>query len=329
MWNDSKIEKVLEDKLKAEMGKDVGERIYADYISARTYLCENIYKYIAIAEPCLTDHSEEHVENVLKNVFHLLGDSLDNLNAIEAYFLCLSVFFHDVGNINGRKDHNKKVFDIYDNAVRKDNRHIFERTFLLKAIEAHCGKNKDGNCDTLKYLDRTITLRDEKIRLQSLAAILRFADELAEGPQRTSNYLIAQAKRQSRIYHIYASITNINIDKADGRIVLRYLIDLDNEIITNKTLQQLLNFICTRALKLDTERQYTKYYSEELSPFKKTEISISFFQNGENINIPNLNKIELYDDFAIPNEEEPTHLMKKKLNTINIKQILKKLKLKK
>ena len=60
---------------------------------------------------------------------------------------------------------------------------------VVRATSAHTGKAQDGSCDTLKEVAELDHLANRPVRLRELAAILRFADELAEGPQRTSEFM--------------------------------------------------------------------------------------------------------------------------------------------
>lgn len=84
------------------------------YVQARTVLLDDVYQEIRSSEPSLTDHGPEHVQNVLENVFKLLGHDIDYFRPIEHYVLGLGVLFHDVGNLHGRKEHNKRIGQFYD-----------------------------------------------------------------------------------------------------------------------------------------------------------------------------------------------------------------------
>ena len=74
------------------------------------------------------------------------------------------------------------------------------------------------------------------MRLRELAAVLRFADELAEGPQRTSEFMQAEGlyESESQQFHDYANSTHILIDRGTNRIILTYEIgigvDQSNEV---------------------------------------------------------------------------------------------------
>lgn len=343
MWNELKIEKYLEDVLKSDYGDEAGKERYADYLQARSYLVENVLPNIKITEPTLTDHGPDHVANVLKNTWHLLTYHSDNgddkkcidiakLTALDLYVLCLSILFHDVGNINGREDHNRKVWDIYKCARGEDAKYKTERDLIIKAVSAHCGKTKSGSRDTLKEINSSPhSLSGEPVNLLEIASILRFADELAEGPQRTSDYLLKTDKitPESTLYHKYAAITDVFIDRGNGRIVLTYNIDIEEE--SKESLRQLLLFIYKRIIKMDEERRYAKFYSKYLDPFKRTEVTFSFANKGELQDI-SVDLIILNDTCVIPGENDDEAKIVSNLSErypqLNVDDILSKLQLK-
>lgn len=301
MWNEQKLEKKLFSKLIEECGQDKANELYADYGSARNYLLDNILDKIVGVEPNMTDHSSKHIKNVLDNVSRLLENDVDKLSAYELYSLCMIVFFHDVGNIEGRDGHNKKVVNIYNEVRQNKSKFNSEKRLILEATRVHCGESKDGSNDTLKDLSIS-SLYGERIRVQCLAAILRFADELAEGPQRTSDYMCKYEKYpdDNVIFHEYAQTTDVFVDRGGGRIVLTYNIEVcENQ----KKLADLLKFIYKRIIKLDEERLYTKYYSEFLLPFKRTEINFIFNRNGIPLGL-DLPVIELCDQCHIPGKRQ-------------------------
>lgn len=341
MWNEQKIEKYLKERLRSAHGNEVGDECYADYVRARSYLVENLYSNINIVEPNLTDHGPKHVANVLKNTWDLLTYHSDNgdeaiiptLSALDVYVLCLSILFHDVGNINGRNEHNNRVWEVYKQVRGSEVKYKTERELIIKAAAAHCGKTKHGSRDTLREIDSNpYQLSGEPINLLEIASILRFADELAEGPQRTSDYLLRTdiITSESMIYHKYAAITNVLIDRGNGRIVMKYSIDIEDETV--ESLKPLLLFAYKRIIKMDEERRYAKFYSNLLAPFTRTEVTFCFSNNGEPQDIP-INQITLRDTCVIPGEnEDDTKIASSLLKThpeLDIDSLLSKLPLKK
>jgi hypothetical protein len=207
------------------------------------------------------------------------------------YSLVMMILFHDVGNIFGREGHERRIARVYDALRAGTNPPNQEKYIVIQGAGAHSGTAKDGSADTLKDL-ASHQLEGHLVRLQQLAAVLRFADELAEGPQRTSDYMWRTHgyDQKSTIYHHYAKITSVMIDRGNQRIALTYEFDLkskDNSIehLTSE-LDALLRFVFRRIQKLDQERKYARYYSDALAPFKTTEAQMNFWIDG---NLQDLN----------------------------------------
>jgi hypothetical protein len=283
MWESSKIEDEL--KLRLESQGSNGESLWGRYLSARTLLIGQILPWIRSNEPDLTDHGPDHIRNVLDNAYQLLGNTAQ-LSTEELYILCQSVLFHDVGNIFGRKKHNLKINAIYGEVFKGLWLNRQEMALVVSIGRSHSGKSTDGTSDTLKDLKDDFIF-GSKVRVQSLAAVLRFADELAEGPQRTSTYMVEAASfsDESMIYHKYAQVTTPSIDLGGGRVALTYHIDIEDVDFESSAVLQsfcdLMRYVYSRIHKLDSERRYCKHYSALLEPFKKTSISMSFWKGTE------------------------------------------------
>jgi hypothetical protein len=301
MWEDSKIELELEQKLK-NLGSN-GTALYARYITARTFLNKDILPWIKSVEGSLTDHGPDHIRNVLDNAYQLIGTN-SNLNEIELYILCQSILFHDVGNLFGRSKHNLNIPQIYVAAFSKLWLSRQEMSLVISIGRSHSGKSPtDGSNDTLKDLKNDF-YESTNVRAQQLAAILRFADELAEGPQRTSSYLtdLKLFAPESQIYHVYASATHVGIDRGGDRIALTYHIELDrfnfSEPASVEDFSRFMKCIYSRVHKLDGERRYCKHYCDILSPFKRTSVSFSFWSDDHQVDL-SVPPVDL-DDLFVP-----------------------------
>lgn len=293
MWEETEFEREMLSCLIDAKGTVSGQNVFSQYVSARSYLVEHIYPFIVAQEPSLTDHSAKHVWNVLDNAGQLIGDAIKSLSAEEIYTLGMAILFHDVGNIKGRVEHFKasRIIQVY-NKVRKDEPRYQQERFTISTIaEAHSGEAADGSKDTLKGLrDLPVTVEGGKVRPRTLAAILRFADELAEGPQRTSYYMQQRGfyAYPSLKYHEYAKSTNITIDRGNGRIALTYFVKLPVSVkkLNSAQINQVkdkLNFIYGRIEKLDQERKYARHYCSLLAPFSKTSFCINITTNNDNL----------------------------------------------
>lgn len=67
----------------------------------------------------LNNHGEGHVDKVIQKCSELLEKSQCGLNAYEGYLLLCAIQFHDVGNIFGREEHEKKCKEILDASCKE------------------------------------------------------------------------------------------------------------------------------------------------------------------------------------------------------------------
>ena len=267
MWEDTPFEKAMKNSLSG-LGQ-VGQALIGNYTNAKKKLVEQVYEEIKATEPELSDHGPRHIKNVLENVGHLIGKEYltarerKYFNPIEYYFLGMVTLFHDVGNIHGRDRHNEKIKDIYVYTRGSDDKQ--EMRMILLAAKAHTGKAADGGKDTLNDLnvDGGFHYQSQPVRLLEVAAILRMADELAEGPQRTSRFVFDTMgyAPENQIFHRYASCVLVNIDRNTGRFALSFNIEVCKtggvEAADIDATKDLLEFCYKRLVKLDQERNST------------------------------------------------------------------------
>ena len=316
------IERTVEPKLIAAYGETDGKALWGGYTKARQKIVHDIAPYISRFELDLTDHSARHIKNVLHNAYRLLGektctgfDPKSALNANEMYFLVLSILFHDLGNIFGRKDHNRRLEEVYAYARGNEADLLSEKRHLRNIVEAHCGQTREGHKDTIGSLDSAAVFREERLDCCCVAAILRLSDELAEGPQRTSLFLQKHfpVLPASEVYHDYANVTSVCVDRPGGRIVLTFDIEISppewKQPFDQARLERLLKFCDSRAIKLDLERKYNVHYCSLLRPFKKTEVSFHFHFKGQDLRL-GLPKIVL-DDLVLPTPTADMSLAKR------------------
>jgi hypothetical protein len=209
----------------------------------------------------------------------------------DLFLILLGCLTHDIGNMLGRERHNQnigKVAELAGPAWRLWD--LGDRMAIEAVGRSHTGKSPTGSRDTIEALSaQPAYFAGGKVNLGEVAAIVRFADELAEGPQRTSSILLQEGliEEGSIIYHIYARITRHHIDYASGRILITYYIDRNDPVfpagVTKKrsALEKLLRVAYSRAVKLNAERQYARHYSNVLSRYKETSISIVFLDKGQ------------------------------------------------
>lgn len=307
-WNTTKFEMAMEAYLEEKLGVTEGHSLYVDYESLRNELIkDNFFKEIKIKEASLTDHSERHIMDVQNRAFKLIGNFEDQgLRVMDVYCLALIILFHDVGNIFGRTGHDSipKIAEVYNKYRKSHQNYGEERRVITTGASAHSGYSRAGCKDTLKFVKKD-SIKEDEINLPELSAILRFADELAEGMHRTCSFLIDKEmyEEDSKIFHKYASITQIMTDRALGRIVITYTINVSENFKEDyeeqKEFTNLIYFSFYRAIKLDQERRYTKYYSSVLQSFKYVTVLYKFEKNYTPLELE-IEPIIFEDKYPIP-----------------------------
>ena len=319
----------IEEKLQERLINEHHEELWDAYKNTRNSLFRDVLPHIHRVVPFLTDHGPEHVINVLNNAGDFFGRDYSPVNTFEHFLLCFSILFHDVGNMRGRDGHHRNIAEFYYRYRGTDHDIRQEKTLVTQIVGAHSGENATGTTDTLYDLGTTEHLYGAVVNAQHVATILRFADELAEGPRRTSKDLLADRAIDDGAlkYHLYALSTNITIDRGSNRIGIDYHIDFSEKeeggglgvFIDGVELYDLpdfMTYISERIVKLDTERKYAKYYSPLLNDFK--EVSIRFhFWHGSNRIDPSYGYI--LDDKVLPGSENATdHYSQNDLNVDDI-----------
>lgn len=301
MWKEQKIEQLVKADLEAWQGD--GSDVWTKYVATREDVEKSILPYIATQEPGLSDHGVDHIANVMRNVGSVLGLNgaglaavdapISSVQPVEKLLLLLGALLHDIGNVEGRAGHNQVTADVW----RKSGHGSFsqwtpaDRRTIIGLCQAHTGKTKAGSVDTLKPLQANQHyFLNENVRLPELAAVLRFADELAEGAQRTSRFLLFQRMyaASNEEFHQYAHSTHVTIDRAHGRVALDYDIELSDPFFGNdenkaENLKRLLELMYKRIIKLEHERVFARHYAPNLLAFSETSVSLSIQLNHEAI----------------------------------------------
>jgi hypothetical protein len=300
VWEQRPLENFIQNQLSSKL-KTEGDDFWARYVLVRDEMINEVLPWIAANEPGLTDHGARHIFDVIDNAALLVGISnqhgedqqapkhLDFLPQ-EWLILIMGLVLHDVGNIFGRSRHNQKIPEVWRaNKGAWNAWSLHQRQIITNVGRAHSGLAASGSKDTLEPLATSSNFFEKvPIRAAEIAAIIRFADELAEGPQRTSQFMISQnlVKPESEIYHQYAKITQVSIDREGGRVALSYSIDVDDATYPTDNAEKrefigsLLNMIYSRAAKMNYERQFARHYAAVLSPFKQTSVSLSLYRDG-------------------------------------------------
>lgn len=257
----------------------------------------------------LNNHGEEHIEQVIQRaeniVYNFKGKSLTEF---EVFILLCAIHIHDIGNVLGRKEHERNLNQIFDGHVKDIITDTPERRVIKSIAMSHGGKNMDGSKDTISRLNQTEDLLGEKIRPRLLAAILRLADELADDSTRKSTGALELGivgevslifQEYSRVLHTVKIEKNENGDCEISLVFELEIADLSKVYKMGHDEKYLLDEIYDRTLKMERERRYCQ-------KFMHSEIAINCINVKINIYGECSEKIDTIsyrlEDISYPNE---------------------------
>jgi len=214
----------------------------------------------------LNNHGPGHVDKVICKVSEMLHFfESGHLTPYEGFMLLCAIQTHDVGNVFGREEHERRCRDILEAKAKPFIPDKFERQLIEKLALVHGGAI-DGDRDTISYLYENKILYERKIRKKLLAALLRFGDELADDSTRADRegLELNTVTEGSRIYHQYSqALHTVKIDRdiVTQRIMLHLVYEFDSSVATEKFIKNgenkyLLDEIYDRTLKMERERRY-------------------------------------------------------------------------
>lgn len=229
----------------------------------------------------LTDHGPDHIRKLIQRMGALVSTGDSDLSPYEVYILLVAANFHDVGNIFGRDKHEEQAIEVMDEAGRLLGIDSVERRCIYNIAQAHGGSNKDK----LRELQRTEFVRNREVRVQALAAILKFADELAEDSDRAARFLLKKdaLPEASKVYHTYAQCLNsVVVDRPAREVAMRFELRRSDVISTylkpNKSdavnRVYLLDEIFSRTLKTHFERSYCSRFMRPIVDVNAVRVNI-------------------------------------------------------
>lgn len=266
-----------------------------DYISCyktfKSFLTTEVHPLIASEivrngeNILLNDHGENHVRMVIDRVSKLLRGTSLTLTPYEIFILLISIQIHDAGHIvnASRKTHASDTQPLLD----KLDKNIIspqEKMLIKNIVRTHGGKEDLISTN----LQQEIMISNEKIRPQLLAALLRFADELADDRTRGYKYLCEKQSipDNSIIYHVYSlSLDSVNIDLKGHEVSLNFYIDRENLLKkynhpNKKDGAFLIDEILERVSKTYMESiYYNRFVDQELKIFS-INVSIKFLDSN-------------------------------------------------
>lgn len=171
-----------------------------------------------------------------------------------------------------------------------------ERRVIARIARAH-GGSISGNSDTISNLRESETINNRNVRERLLAAILRFADELADDSSRANHAALRNKiiKEASEIYHVYSTaLHTVELRKNEinhsYEVVLAY--EFDSNIAATRYGKAghqkfLVDEIYERTLKMERERRYCIRYLRPYCPLERIKVQITITNaNDEFLSYP-------------------------------------------
>lgn len=242
----------------------------------------------------LNDHGPEHVEKVVERANSIVMQfNSEPLSEFEAFLLLCAIQIHDVGNVLGRAGHEKKLVGIFDENCKNIIPDTPERRAIKNIAMAHGGKSVYGK-DTISLLSAKETIFNAQVRTRLLAAILRFADELADDSSRANRAALDLGilGTNSELFHSYSrALHTVNVEKDlenhDCRVVLVY--ELETEELKKKyrlggNEKYLLDEIYDRTIKMELERRYCMKFMYPYVNIGRIDVRINIYgRNSEKV----------------------------------------------
>lgn len=265
----------------------------------------------AIDGTFLTNHGVKHIKTLIDRASKFVDDNdFCILTPFEVYVLLLAIHIHDVGNIYGRKNHElnaREIVNLIGAGIVNQDTVIWE--YIIDIAKAHKGQE-------IEQLPFEEYINEKPIRVQLLAAIVKFADELSENSMRADLVAIAldTVPEYSKLYHHYAKNLHTVIPKVKTReIIMNFF--LEEDILCEKFKKKengvvediyLIDEIYLRTMKTYLERVYCSKFLRPYINFDSIKVTIDVklrdgkkIKNGYELCESGMTKIHMDEVFKL------------------------------
>lgn len=291
---DSPLEIRLRELVEADSGKFpyTSENRFEIYKRIKSKLQQEYYPDIGSAlsrdsgGSAFTRHDLSHVDEVIRRAGQLLGTNsevddaaIEMVRPYELFVLLVGCLIHDVGNIEGRTDHAARARPVL-REVCGGSLEQLEIRMISQIARAHGGKTVEGSLDTIGALGVRAGVEDCDIRPRFLAAVLRFADELAENSRRANR----STGDGSRFPNLYCENINVSVDYKSRWINLNFVVSDDEAILheADDSGQEMyfVDYIAKRVVKTEIERRYCdRFLRGNRVSFDSLRVDVEFLKN--------------------------------------------------
>ena len=240
---------------------------------------------VAIDGGLLTDHGPEHVRTVINRASQLVRTNRCDLSHYEVYLLLAAIQLHDVGNIKGRKMHQITASEVAEWLGPSIGRDAIQRRTIVQVAAAHTAGDSEKK-DTIGKLANERFILNKRVRPRLLAAILRFADELADDRARSSRFLheTDNVPTSSEVFHAYAyALHSVVVNHESREVELHFEMDSDRsmrELGKGDTQVYLLDEIFDRSVKLHLERTYAMSFMRDWISIDAIRVFVEVYGDG-------------------------------------------------
>ena len=233
----------------------------------------------------LTDHGPAHIQTVIARASRLAASARCDLSDYEIFLLLAAIHLHDVGNMHGRAGHQLKAADVAVWLGPSIGRDAIVRRQIVQIASAHTAGDSPDK-DTIGKLQPEVHILNRPIRPRLLAAILRFADELADDRSRASRYMheTRSLPASSEVFHAFAyALHSVVVDHEAREVQLHFDIERDSALRKmgkKDTEVFLLDEILSRSAKLHRERAYAMLYMRDFIPIEAIRVFVEVYGDG-------------------------------------------------
>lgn len=272
---------------------EIPERLREASQTIESFLRSEYYPWVQAACPYFTDHGQGHIAAVFESADRLLAEHLrrGDVNALEAYILCMAIPFHDAAMIYGRLGHEERAGQVLERYKALIPDQTLMRS-IQEVVRAHSGRNGLR----IPRREQRIALdgRTHTVRPRALAAVLRLADEISETRSRIAIGLIESVPEPNRIYWEYASVVTASTPLDSSQLGIDYEAELSSVArawpcsegwVPPPGKVPLIEFMAHRMEKMNLERAYCRAASGGLLTQDSIRVSITLTQ--DNSRLPN------------------------------------------
>jgi hypothetical protein len=238
----------------------------------------------------LTMHDNEHVLRVRQVAANLISQAQDlSLTPYELTLLLIAIYLHDIGNILGRRGHEKAINRVIKSVAELIALDPVEMNTARQIATVH-GGTVDGSKDTISTLPEKSAVYGQHVRLRLLAAILRLADELADDPARANKTQLATGVLpvESEVFHVVAGALHSQMaDPATREITLSY--NFPDVTLFQRKLGKLngkvhlLDEVFERSMKTFHEARYCSRFMRPYLEFERVSIDTMIFDADQRL----------------------------------------------